>query len=321
MQALGYPLKDFGIEVDSVLKALCEIKKAAAVANLQCRLLDEKIALAVMRAADEFLKGKFEEDFALSRRQSISGTQTNMNVNEALADRASELLGYPVHPRHHVNKSQNSLDVFPSATHIAAWKAVDGVVSFVRFLQLSLTGKAEKYLKQGEVNDWARMLDRDIPPLQEALRLLSEITLGDPTSTKLVAAKGDFNVLVRAELTRNTGVPVSPVRGKTQVLSNKGELKFVLGAVKSLATDLLEISQNAHGNRTPSGHSHSLPSSSSALRTQIEDTDQMIAFMSGEGKLALNIYVPDLAYNFLRCCHLLADEISSLYSFCRSAVS
>jgi fumarate hydratase class II len=277
-----------------------------------------------MRAADEFLSGKFEEDFILSYRQSISGTQTNMNVNEVLAHRASQLSGRFVHPHHHVNKSQSAIDMFPAAVHLAAWKAMDEIVSFVHFLQLSLMGKAEKILGRREADDWAQALDRDIPPLKEALSLLSEITLGESASEKLVGAENfnifDFDALIREELAYNTGIPVSLSHDRTQVFSNKNKLRFVHNTVKTLAEDFLEIRQN------PTGHflSSSFPfspsfSSPSLLRTQVEKTEQMIAFMSGEGKLTLNIYVPELAYNFLQCCHLLADEVSSLYAYCRNA--
>src|SRR5688572_22199322 len=135
----------------AVIYALARVKKAAAAANLELNLLKKAEADAIGRAADEVLAGKHDDEFPLSVWQTGSGTQSNMNVNEVLANRASELLGGErgqkrlVHPNDDVNMGQSSNDVFPTAMHIAAALAVDDVLAAVRVLKSTLSAKSEAF--------------------------------------------------------------------------------------------------------------------------------------------------------------------------------
>ncbi|MDR1622569.1 MAG: class II fumarate hydratase [Synergistaceae bacterium] len=355
-------LENFKIGVEKmpegVIEALCEIKKAAAAANLKLGLLEEGTAHAIAQAADEVLDGQFKDDFVLSVWQTGSGTQTNMNVNEVLAHRAGELLGGRVHPNDHVNKSQSSNDVFPSAMHLAAWKAVDKLVSSTRLLELTLAAKAEKFMKHvktgrthlqdatpitlgQEMSGWAGMLDRDAQMLDQASRLLGEIALGGTAVGTGINAPKDFDTLVCEELSRSVGMDVSPARNKFQALTSKDELVFVHGAVKALAMDLLKIANDvrwmASGPRCGLGEitiPENEPGSSimpgkvnptqceavSMVAAQVLGNDVTVAFAAGQGNFELNVYMPVLIYNFLQSCHLLMDVILSFDQNCAQGI-
>jgi fumarate hydratase class II len=341
-----------------VIQALCEIKKAAAAVNLKLGLLEENVARAIAQAADEVLDGQFEEDFVLSVWQTGSGTQTNMNVNEVLAHRASELLGGRVHPNDHVNKSQSSNDVFPSAMHLAAWRAVEELMASVRLLELTFAAKAEEFMKHvktgrthlqdatpitlgQEISGWAGMLDRDAQMIEQASRLLGEIALGGTAVGTGINAPKDFDVLACEELSRNTGMEIFPARNKFQALTSKDELVFVHGAVKALAMDLLKIANDvrwmASGPRCGLGEitiPENEPGSSimpgkvnptqceavSMVAAQVLANDVAIGFAAGQGNFELNVYMPVLIYNFLQSCRLLMDVILSFDQNCAQGI-
>jgi fumarate hydratase class II len=344
---------------DDVIDALCEIKKAAAKANLKLGLLDEKIANAIAQAAEEALNGEFQDDFVLSVWQTGSGTQTNMNVNEVLAHRASELLGgVRVHPNDHVNKSQSSNDVFPSAMHLAAWKAIDELVPSVRFLESTFAAKAKQFMKHvktgrthlqdatpitlgQEMSGWAGMLDRDTQMLEQASPLLTEIAIGGTAvGTGINAPKG-FDALVCEELSRNIGTEVTSARNKFQALTSKDELVFAHGALKALAMDLLKIVNDirwmASGPRCGLGEitiPENEPGSSimpgkvnptqceavSMVAAQVLGNDVTIGFAAGQGNFELNVYMPVLIHNFSQSCRLLKDAVFSFDLNCAQGI-
>jgi fumarate hydratase class II len=342
-----------------VVEALCQIKKAAAAANAKLGLLEENVARAIVQAADDVLSGQFNDDFVLSVWQTGSGTQTNMNVNEVLAHRASELLdNVRVHPNDHVNKSQSSNDVFPSAMHLAAWKAVDKLASSARLLKSTFAAKAEKFMKHvktgrthlqdatpitlgQEMSGWAGMLDRDLQILDQASRLLGEIALGGTAVGTGINAPEGFEALACEELSRNIGMEVAPARNKFQALTSKDELVFVHGAVKALAMDLLKIVNDvrwmASGPRCGLGEitiPENEPGSSimpgkvnptqceavSMVTAQVLGNDVTIGFAAGQGNFELNVYMPVLIHNFLQSCHLLTDAMLSFDQNCAQGI-
>ncbi|MDR2179754.1 MAG: class II fumarate hydratase [Synergistaceae bacterium] len=344
---------------EGVIEALCEIKKAAAVANLELGLLEKNIADAIIQAADEVLRGEFKDDFVLSVWQTGSGTQTNMNVNEVLAHRASEILGgVPVHPNDHVNKSQSSNDVFPSAMHLAAVKAIDALVTAVHLLEMTFTTKMldfMKYVKTGrthlqdatpitlgqEISGWLGMLSRDEKMLNQATSLLCEIALGGTAVGTGINAPKDFETLVCKEISDNIEDRISPASNKFQALTSKDELVFAHGAVKALAMDLLKIVNDvrwmASGPRCGLGEitiPENEPGSSimpakvnptqceavSMVAAQVLGNDVTIGFAAGQGNFELNVYMPVLIYNFLQSCRLLTDAISSFNVNCAEGI-
>ncbi len=344
-----------------IIEAMCEIKKASTAVNARLGLLDERVARAIVQAADEALTGAFDEDFVLAVWQTGSGTQTNMNVNEVLANRATELLADPelkVHPNDHVNKSQSSNDVFPSAMHLAALKAIRNLQPALERLKGTLAGKARatmKLVKIGrthlqdatpitlgqEISGWVAMLDRDARMLELAAPLLGEIALGGTAVGTGINAPKAFDVPVCEELSRNTGLRITPAFNKFQALTSKDELVFVHGALKALATDLLKIVNDvrwmASGPRCGLGEitiPENEPGSSimpgkvnptqceavSMVAAQVLGNDVTIAFAAGQGNFELNVCMPVLIHNFLQSCRLLTDSILSFNEHCARGI-
>lgn len=350
-----------------VIEALCEIKKAAAGVNARLGLLDERVAKAVAQAADEALAGDFDQDFVLSVWQTGSGTQTNMNVNEVLAARATELLSGPgdssgpqskVHPNDHVNKSQSSNDVFPSAMHLAALKALRNLLPAVERLKATLDEKARTFMKLvktgrthlqdatpitlgQEMSGWAAMLDRDVQMIEQTLPLLGNLALGGTAVGTGINAPKNFDVLICEELSRNTGLSLSPAPNKFQALTSEDELVFAHGALKALAMDLLKIVNDvrwlASGPRCGLGEitiPENEPGSSimpgkvnptqceavSMVAAQVLGNDVTVAFAAGQGNFELNVYMPVLIHNFLQSCRLLTDSILSFDEHCARGI-
>ena len=247
---------------DEIISAFAILKKASALANLKLGVLDEARASAIAKAADEALEGKLAGNFGLSVWQTGSGTQSNMNVNEVLANRANQILDDPekkVHPNNHVNKCQSSNDTFPAAMHIAAVVELeDRLLPALEKLSATLAEKSARYMdlvKTGrthlqdatpltlgqEISGWVRMLERDEEMIRSSLEFLRELGLGGTAvGTGLNAAAG-YDVEVAAQIASLTGKAFRTAPNKFHSLTSKDELVFAHGALKALAADLLKI--------------------------------------------------------------------------------
>jgi len=247
---------------EEIIAAFAVLKKAAALANLKLGALDEPRAMAIAKAADEVLEGKLSGNFGLSVWQTGSGTQSNMNVNEVLANRANQILDDPdrkVHPNNHVNKSQSSNDTFPAAMHIAAVTELDDrLLPALERLKKTLAEKSEHYMhlvKTGrthlqdatpltlgqEISGWVRMLERDGEMIRTSLEYLRDLALGGTAvGTGLNAPEG-FDVEVAAQISELTGKTFRTAPNKFHSLTSKDELVFAHGALKALAADLLKV--------------------------------------------------------------------------------
>ena len=247
---------------DEIISAFAILKKASALANLKLGVLDEARASAIAKAADEALEGKLAGNFGLSVWQTGSGTQSNMNVNEVLANRANQILDDPekkVHPNNHVNKCQSSNDTFPAAMHIAAVVELeDRLLPALAKLEGTLAEKSARYMdlvKTGrthlqdatpltlgqEIGGWVRMLERDGQMIRSSLEFLRELGLGGTAvGTGLNAAEG-YDVEVAAQIASLTGKAFRTAPNKFHSLTSKDELVFAHGALKALAADLLKI--------------------------------------------------------------------------------
>jgi fumarate hydratase class II len=247
---------------EEIIRAFAVLKKAAALANLRLGVLDEARAEAIARAADEILEGKLAGNFGLSVWQTGSGTQSNMNVNEVLANRANQILGDPerkVHPNNHVNKSQSSNDTFPAAMHIAAViELEDRLLPALQKLKETLAEKALRYrdlVKTGrthlqdatpltlgqEISGWVRMLERDGEMIRTSLEYLRDLALGGTAVGTGLNAPEEFGGEVAAQISALTGKKVRTAPNKVHSLTSKDELVFAHGALKALAADLLKI--------------------------------------------------------------------------------
>jgi fumarate hydratase class II len=251
-----------------IIRALVQVKRSSAVVNHLLGLLDQQKAAAIVAAADEVLAGRHEEEFPLVVWQTGSGTQTNMNVNEVLANRASELLGgsrgegRKVHPNDDVNKSQSSNDVYPTAMHLAAVEGIrNRVLPALAQLKDTLAAKSEAFrdiVKIGrthlqdatpltlgqEFSGYVAQLEQCDRHLHAALPHLCELALGGTAvGTGLNAPKG-YADQVAAELARLTGLPLVSAANKFEVMAAADALVHAHGALKTLAASLMKIAND-----------------------------------------------------------------------------
>src|SRR2546422_10506985 len=252
----------------ALIKALAQVKRAAAQVNMDLRVLDAKKAKAIIEAADEVIAGKHDAEFPLAVWQTGSGTQTNMNMNEVLANRASEILGGPrgegrlVHPNDDVNKGQSSNDVFPTAMHVAAVPAiVDQLIPSLRLLRDTLARKSEQFrdvVKIGrthlqdatpltlgqEMSGWVAQLDHGIRHIESALPHLRELALGGTAVGTGLNAHPELADRVAKELSRLTGHPFTSAPNKFEALAAHDALVFAHGALKTIAASLMKVAND-----------------------------------------------------------------------------
>ncbi|MFU0867224.1 class II fumarate hydratase [Kluyvera ascorbata] len=252
----------------SLIYALALTKRAAAKVNLDLGLLAAEKADAIMAAADEVLKDQHPDEFPLAIWQTGSGTQSNMNMNEVLANRASELLGgergmsRKVHPNDDVNKSQSSNDVFPTAMHVAAMIALrEHLLPQLAVLQETLRRKSESFrdiVKIGrthlqdatpltlgqEFSGWVAMLEHNRRHLEHSLPHLSELALGGTAVGTGLNTHPEYAVRVAKELASLTGQPFITAPNKFEALATCDALVHTHGALKGLAASLMKIAND-----------------------------------------------------------------------------
>ncbi len=251
-----------------VIHALALIKKAAAAVNRDLAGLDPKIAGAIAQAADEVQAGRHDAEFPLVVWQTGSGTQTNMNVNEVLANRANELLGgqrgakVPVHPNDHVNRSQSSNDTFPTAMHIAAVTEIAAhLLPALEHLRTALASKAAAWdgiLKIGrthlqdatpitlgqEFSAFAVQVEHGIARVRAALPSLHALAQGGTAVGTGLNAPAGFDVRIAAELARLSGHPFRPAANKFEALATHDALVEASGTLNTLAASLMKIAND-----------------------------------------------------------------------------
>jgi fumarate hydratase class II len=252
----------------ALIHALALVKRAAAKVNCDLGLLDAERAEAIIQAADEVIAGRHDAEFPLAVWQTGSGTQTNMNMNEVLANRASELLGggrgteCRIHPNDDVNKGQSSNDVFPSAMHVAAACSIQQqLLPALMMLKGTLAAKAEEFasiVKIGrthlqdatpltlgqEFSGYVSQLEHGLEHLQATLPHLHELALGGTAVGTGLNAHAQFAVRVASEVARLTALPFITARNKFEALAANDALVFSHGALKTLAASLLKIAND-----------------------------------------------------------------------------
>lgn len=252
----------------SLIQALALTKRAAAKVNQDLGLLAAEKATAIISAADEVLAGKHPEEFPLAIWQTGSGTQSNMNMNEVLANRASELLGgvrgmeRKIHPNDDVNKSQSSNDVFPTAMHVAAVIAIrEQLIPQLKVLKTTLNEKAQAFrdiVKIGrthlqdatpltlgqEISGWVAMLEHSLKHIDNSLPHLSELALGGTAVGTGLNTHPEYAVRVAEELAAITGQPFVTAPNKFEALATCDALVHAHGALKGLAASLMKIAND-----------------------------------------------------------------------------
>jgi fumarate hydratase class II len=252
----------------ALLHALALVKRAAAAVNRDLGLLDDERTAAIIQAADEVTAGRHDAEFPLVVWQTGSGTQTNMNMNEVLANRASELLGggrgpdCRIHPNDDVNKGQSSNDVFPSAMHVAAAHSLNHQLKpAIATLRDTLNTKAEAFsgiVKIGrthlqdatpltlgqEFSGYVSQLDHGLGHIEAALPHVYELALGGTAVGTGLNAHPEFAVRIAAELARLTGLPFVTAPNKFEALAANDALVHAHGALKTLAASLMKIAND-----------------------------------------------------------------------------
>ncbi|BFT81211.1 class II fumarate hydratase [Enterobacter pseudoroggenkampii] len=252
----------------SLIQALALTKRAAAKVNQDLGLLTADKATAIINAADEVLAGKHPDEFPLAIWQTGSGTQSNMNMNEVLANRASELLGgvrgmeRKIHPNDDVNKSQSSNDVFPTAMHVAAVIAIrEQLIPQLNVLKSTLNEKAQAFrdiVKIGrthlqdatpltlgqEISGWVAMLEHNLKHIEYSLPHLAELALGGTAVGTGLNTHPEYAVRVAEELANITGQPFVTAPNKFEALATCDALVHTHGALKGLAASLMKIAND-----------------------------------------------------------------------------
>lgn len=265
-------LQYFRISVEKMppelIRALALVKRACAKVNLDLKQLDARKAEAIIDAADEVLQGLHDDEFPLSVWQTGSGTQSNMNMNEVLANRASELLGGPrgeervVHPNDDVNRGQSSNDVFPTAMHVAAVEqAHKQLIPALKTLRAGLDGKAKEFagiVKIGrthlqdatpmtlgqEFSGYVAQMDHGLAHVEAALPHVCELALGGTAVGTGLNAHPEFGERVASELMQLSGLPFVTAPNKFEALASHDALVHAHGALKTLAASLMKIAND-----------------------------------------------------------------------------
>ena len=339
------------------------LKKAAARANHELRpekMTDRKLA-AIEAACDEVISGSLNGHFPLVVWQTGSGTQSNMNANEVIANRGNQIAGEKLlHPNDDINMSQSSNDTFPTAMHISAVLSVEDklIPAVDRLIDtfLRLEKENEGIVKSGrthlqdatpikfsqEISGWRSSLERDRELITLALGPLHELALGGTAvGTGLNAPEG-FAKLVAEKVSELTGKPFVTAENKFHSLTSKDELVFAHGAVKALACDMMKIANDvrwlASGPRDGLGEiriPENEPGSSimpgkvnptqceavTMVAVQVMGNDTAVSMAASQGNFELNVFMPVCIYNFLQSVRLLAEAIVSFDKNCASGIT
>ena len=341
-----------------IIHAFGVLKKAAALANHALRpekMTDEKLN-AISKACDEVICGKLHGHFPLVVWQTGSGTQSNMNANEVIANRGNEIAGKKLlHPNDDVNMSQSSNDTFPTAMHIAAVLALEDrvlpaighLVDTFRRLEAENDGVVKSgrtHLQDAtpiafsqEISGWRSSLERDAQLIALALPPLRELALGGTAVGPGLTAPAGFDRRVAREVSNLTGKAFQTAENKFHALTSKDELVFAHGALKALAADLMKIANDvrwlASGPRDGLGEifiPENEPGSSimpgkvnptqceavTMVAVQVMGNDAAVGFAASQGNFELNVFMPVLIYNFLQSARLLAEAMESFNRNC-----
>ncbi|WP_353423453.1 class II fumarate hydratase [Christensenella massiliensis] len=336
------------------------LKKAAAIANFNLGKISAEKKDAIAAACDEVIAGKLNEHFPLVVWQTGSGTQSNMNANEVIANRGNEIAGEKLlHPNDDVNKSQSSNDTFPTAMHIAAVLGIedklmpqmDALIKTMKRLEKENEGivkSGRTHLQDAtpiafsqEISGWRNMLEKTREMLKAALPGLRELALGGTAvGTGLNAPEG-----FAEEIAKQVGILTEKdfvtAENKFHALTSKDDLVFAHGALKALAANLMKIANDvrwlASGPRCGLGEifiPENEPGSSimpgkvnptqceamTMVAVQVMANDVAVGMAASQGNFELNVFMPVLIYNFLQSVRLLADGIASFNKNCAAGI-
>jgi aspartate ammonia-lyase len=342
-------------QVRDLIRALAAIKQAAAVANAGLGLLDPDRRDAIVSACQDIRAGALHDQFIVDQIQGGAGTSTNMNANEVIANRALEIMGHArgrhdiLHPNEHVNLSQSTNDVYPTALKLAAWVGIHRLIAAMASLRGAFAEKAAEFadvLKMGrtqlqeavpmtlgqEFNTFAIMLGEDEARLEEASRLILEINLGATAIGTGINADPDYAEAVRAELARITGVPVVTAADLVEATQDCGAFVQLSGVLKRVAVKLSKTcndlrllssgpragfaeinlpAMQAGSSIMPGKVNPVIPEVVNQVAFEVIGNDVTITFAAEAGQLQLNAFEPIIAYSLFR-------SIAHLEAACRT---
>lgn len=353
---------EIGVSIETMPKEIVHafgiLKKASAIANNKLKkdkMTDEKLS-AISKACDEVISGKLNEHFPLVVWQTGSGTQSNMNANEVIANRGNEIAGKKIlHPNDDINMSQSSNDTFPTAMSIASVIGLeDRIIPAIDELAASfkkLEKDNEGIVKSGrthlqdatpiafsqEISGWRSSLEKDKKLIELVLPELKELALGGTAVGTGLNAPKDFDTEVAKAVSEITGKKFVTAQNKFHALTSKDEIVFAHGALKALACDLMKIANDirwlASGPRLGLGEIHipeNEPGSSimpgkvnptqceavTMVAVQVMGNDAAIGFAASQGNFELNVFMPVTIYNFMQSVRLLSEVMISFNKNC-----
>ncbi len=344
-----------------VISSIAIIKKAAAIINTKNKDLDPKISRYIIKAADEVIKGKLNEHFPLKVWQTGSGTQTNMNVNEVIANRAIQMMGgkmgtkKPVHPNDHVNKSQSTNDVFPTAMHIAiAYLTRDNLLPSLKLLEKDLAKKSKEFkniVKVGrthlqdatpltlgqEFSGYQSQLKKCIVRIENALKEIYFLAQGGTAVGTGLNTRKNFDKKIIREISRITKFPFKPSSNKFAALAAHDEIVNFSGTLNTTAVCLMKIANDIRflGSGPRAGYGELiLPSNepgSSIMPGKINPTQSEavtmvcvkvignhngITMAGSHGHFELNVFKPLIIHNILQSINIMSDSAKTFSLYC-----
>lgn len=344
-----------------IIRAFGILKKAAAVANFRLGKLDGEKKDIICQVCDEVIAGKLDDHFPLVVWQTGSGTQSNMNVNEVIANRGNEIAGKKLfHPNDHINMSQSSNDTFPTAMHISAAMEIENkllpeaeklINTFKR-----LERENDDVIKSGrthlqdatpiklsqEISGWRNMIEKSAEMIRKSLPGLRELALGGTAVGTGLNAPKEFGAEAAKAVKEITGKEFVTAENKFHALTSKDDIVFAHGALKALAANLMKIANDirwlSSGPRCGLGElkiPENEPGSSimpgkvnptqceavTMVAVQVMGNDTAVGIAASQGNFELNVFMPVCAYNFLQSVRLLADCINSFEKNCVSGIT
>jgi fumarate hydratase class II len=345
----------------SIIKSIAIIKRSAALVHFKEKQINKKITNSIIKASDEVIKGKLDENFPLKVWQTGSGTQTNMNVNEVIANRAIEILGgkkgskKPVHPNDHVNKSQSTNDVFPTAMHISvAQETISKLLPNLKILEKELAKKSKEFksiIKVGrthlqdatplslgqEFSGYQVQLKKCIERIELALKEIYFLAQGGTAVGTGINSKKGFDKKIVKEIARYTKIPFKPAANKFAELAAHDSIVNFSGTLNTCAIALMKISNDVRflGSGPRAGYGELIlpenePGSSimpgKVNPTQCEAVTMVCAKVIGNhtgitvagshGHFELNVFKPMIAHNIMQSIDLIADSTKNFAIYC-----
>ncbi len=344
-----------------LIKSIAIIKKSAAIVHKKEKQIDKKISNAIIKASDEIIKGKLDEHFPLKVWQTGSGTQTNMNVNEVISNRAIQILKgklgtkKPVHPNDHVNKSQSTNDVFPSAMHIAiAIDTRDKLLPSLNLLNKELKKKVIKFrniIKVGrthlqdatplslgqEFSGYQSQLEDTIIRIKNALHEIYHLAQGGTAVGTGINTKKNFDKKICKEISKITKINFRPAKNKFAALAAHDAIVNFSGTLNTAAVCLMKIANDIRflGSGPRAGYGELIlptnepgssimpgkvnPTQSEAVTmvcVKVIGNHNGITIAGSQGQFELNVFKPLIAHNIIQSIDLLADSSKNFANFC-----